>query len=514
MLGLSDLSLIPSQLFDQLSVTRGGSSAALGNGAITGVIDLSDDSSLTDKTLDLDLNLGMGSYGLRQAGIKSVLKHKKWQSSTNLYTAASTNDFSYQLTSGQERQNVHARFNTSAWLQSVSYQIKANQKIKLQSWLQNTEREIPPTTTQNRSEARQEDQIKRFRLSYELNNSKSSLQSQLAYFDENNIYDDPQILIYNDNQFKRLIHKSKYTIVLPHDVIIRSNTEAIYTQGQSESYEDIESLSSYAITGGLKKTWGLQYVDLTMRYERNSLDNEFFSPAIIYNHRLSTELSLQAKVSREYRFPTLNELYWRPGGNTELLSEHGWNQELNLSYNKSKSGLIKLNLYHRLINDWILWSAVDNSFFFAPFNISKVRSYGTELSLYKNIDIGELNLDITAAHNYTVSENLVAITSPKIKQGDQLFYIPLHQISSGIRGTYKKVGFSINGQYNSTTVGTLETLNGYTLINSSLDYTVTIGHKHINLSLVINNITNTNYRIIERRPMMGRNYNLNINYKI
>ena len=148
------------------------------------------------------------------------------------------------------------------------------------------------------------------------------------------------------------------------------------------------------------------------------------------------------------------------------------------------------------------------------YNISKVRSYGSEINYNKRFDFRSWSLEIDVAYNYTISENQNDIILPKINAGDQLFYIPRHQSSTGLQCQFKKIKFNINGQYTGSTVGIIEALGSYTLINSSIDYAFKIRGQQINISAVLSNITNTNYRIIERRPMMGRNFNLHINYKL
>jgi len=515
MLGVSDLSLVPSQLFDQLQVIKSGSSADYGNGAITGAIDLSNSElQQQDNPVALEVNIGAGSYGLRQGGLNLNINKKKWQSTTRLYTASSENDFPYVLDSGQTRNNTHANFNTKAWLQSLSYQLKSNQKISFQSWVQRTFREIPPTTTQNISEAVQEDKINRFILDYEVNNKSYALKTQIAFFDENNSYEDPQILINNQNKFHRIISKTKFSSELSNNCIISGLAEISNTKGQSESYEDTESLTNYALSGSIKKIWSSSHLKLSIRQARNSLGNSFLSPSLLFNQDISPLWNLQAKVSREYRFPTLNELFWRPGGNSDLLSEHGWNQELDLRCNKPESPNIRMSIYHRLINDWILWSPIDDTFFYGPFNISKVRSYGTELQVNHSLNLGSLTVDLNTAYSYTISQNLTTIKTPQINAGDQLFYIPRHQLIAGITNTYKNITLTINGAYLSSTEGIIETLDGYTLINAYLYYDMDLSSHAIQLSVGINNMTDTNYRIIERRPMMGRNVSVNIKYKI
>jgi iron complex outermembrane receptor protein len=513
MLGLSDISLIPVQLFDQIEVNKGGNSSEYGNGAITGVINLNSNSLRSDKPISLGVNYGIGSYGLRQGAVNFSLNKGKWSSTTKLFHTSSKNNFKYEL-GNSIRENVHSNFNTTAWLQAINYSISPHQHISIQSWWQDTFREIPPTTTQNISEAVQIDRVLRLFAEYKLNKSMSTFSSKLAYFDEDNDFEDPQILIASENRFKRILSKSSLSMALNNDIIFKGIIELSHARGQSQSYEQTETLSSLSTTASVKKIWHQSHLAFSLRHERNSIGRSFTSPTIIYHNRLSDHWHIQAKISREFRFPTLNELFWRPGGNTDLDSEHGWNQELDFSYNKQNKHSITFSLFHRRINDWILWSLAEGSNFFAPINISKVRSYGIELQGNKHMTLGQLQLDLNANYNYTISENLSEVSLPKINLGDQLFYTPKHQFSLNATATYKKIKININGQHTSTTLGIIEVLDSYSLLNADLAYALEINNHKITISLTANNITDTEFRIIERRPMVGRNFLININYNL
>lgn len=513
MLGLSDISLIPVHLFDQIEISKGGNSSEYGNGAITGVINLSNNYGTSERPIALGVNLGAGSYGLRQGAINLHVNRGKWSSSTKLFHTSSQNNFNYEL-GNSIRENTHANFNSTAWLQAINYSIAPNQKISIQSWWQDTFREIPPTTTQNISEAEQIDRVFRLFAEYKITHYKSSFSTNVAYFDEDNDFEDPQILLSSENRFKRILGKSKLSIALKEDIILRGIVEFSHSRGQSQSYEQTETLSALSTTASLKKLWKQSHLALSLRHERNSIGRSFTSPNLIYNKQISDRWHIQGKISREFRFPTLNELFWRPGGNTVLGSENGWNQELDLHFNQKKKHHLTFSLFHRRINDWILWSLADGSNFFAPVNISMVRSYGAELKADKYITIGQLQLELYGNYNYTISENLSEVSLPKINLGDQLFYTPKHQISLNATATYNKIRFNINAQHTSSTLGIIEILNSYSLINANVDYTLEINNHKINLSIAGNNITDSQYRIIERRPMVGRNFLMKINYNL
>lgn len=49
---------------------------------------------------------------------------------------------------------------------------------------------------------------------------------------------------------------------------------------------------------------------------------------------------VKASVSRNYRFPTLNDLYFLPGGNPDLKNEHGFSYDAGVSFDVGKKGYI------------------------------------------------------------------------------------------------------------------------------------------------------------------------------
>ncbi len=57
-------------------------------------------------------------------------------------------------------------------------------------------------------------------------------------------------------------------------------------------------------------------------------------PAFFIDGLLSRKgnVMLKASVSRNHKFPTLNDLYFLPGGNPDLKSEHGWSYDAGASF--------------------------------------------------------------------------------------------------------------------------------------------------------------------------------------
>ena len=106
-------------------------------------------------------------------------------------------------------------------------------------------------------------------------------------------------------------------------------------------------------------------------------------PAIFTDYVIYNKLNLVAKasISRNYRFPTLNDLYFLPGGNPNLKNESGFTYDAGLSFDFGKSD--KFNIkggvtwFDSRIDNWIIWLPTTKGFF-SPRNIKKVHAYGVE----------------------------------------------------------------------------------------------------------------------------------------
>ncbi len=83
-----------------------------------------------------------------------------------------------------------------------------------------------------------------------------------------------------------------------------------------------------------------------------------FSLGAEYHLLPSDRLYLKTSVSSNHHFPTLNDLYFQPGGNPNLRPEGSLSQELGLVFNrKGGAGGFSMDVtgYHARVNDWIIW---------------------------------------------------------------------------------------------------------------------------------------------------------------
>ena len=132
---------------------------------------------------------------------------------------------------------------------------------------------------------------------------------------------------------------------------------------------------------------------------------------------------IKAKLSRDYRLPTLNDRFWIPGGNPSLKAENGWSQEITFSWNKNFrnwSWSYQVTGYNRLIHDWIIWVRKENQSFFSPENIAKVWSRGIEqnMKVTHSSANGSILSTFFASYTFLKSTNEVDVTHPMLPKGN------------------------------------------------------------------------------------------------
>lgn len=111
-------------------------------------------------------------------------------------------------------------------------------------------------------------------------------------------------------------------------------------------------------------------------------------PALFVDGLLSRtgNIMLKASLSKNHKFPTLNDMYFLPGGNPDLKSENGWTYDVGASFDVAHSGRIPMSMsggvtwFDSQIDDWIIWLPTTKGFF-SPRNVKRVHAYGIETHL-------------------------------------------------------------------------------------------------------------------------------------
>ncbi len=505
MLGLTDLSLIPMTRNQEVKLNKGGASTTHSSGALTGVMSIHQPIHYSDLVANLTLDLWKGSFGEYGSQFNINKSGKQFYLDLSAFHKQADNNFNYNR-GNQVEQLENADFSLTGITLTSGYLINVQNQLQLNLWLQESEKGIPPTLTQTRSVARQEDKLNRLKVKWTHTNDKYKFVSHLAVSDEDNNYADPQILLTAENSFLNLYHSSllqyywaKTKLTTKYDLTKTKGFSKSYDASQEElnifsSYVELEhQLDRFHLTAALRKEW-------------RTFATPPITPLLELRYTLS-KWSSSIKLSREYRAPTLNELYWVPGGNKDLRPENGWNKELWINYRYEPKGLaFTTAFYHRKINDWILWAPLENQFIWSALNLGAVRSYGFDTEISKRIRSANWSQEFQLAINYNRSENLIEQRAPRIEQGDQLIYTPLWNTHAGYRLDLNKLRAGIDLNYTSSARGINEDVAAFYNTRFFIHYDIIYKHTTNTFSFTIDNLLDADYRVIERRPMPGRQF--------
>lgn len=159
-------------------------------------------------------------------------------------------------------------------------------------------------------------------------------------------------------------------------------------------------------------------------------------------------------MSKNFRFPSFNDLYWEPGGNINLKSETSVQADLNQEF--SLNGFkLSITPYYIKIDNMIRW--IPTAFgYWAASNTEKVESYGLESQLSYQKSFNENHsVKLIAGYAYTKSVDL--------ETQKQLMYVPLHKFTSNVDYQYKFLNLFAQGMFNGLTYTTSDESKKYAI---------------------------------------------------
>lgn len=517
-LGQTDFSLLPNEAIGKLSVHYGSSGALYGSDAIGGAVHLNSELKF-NQGHQLQVRQGIGSFGRINSGVSFGFSDHQWTTDTKLYRNYSQNDFLYRDPTRQgkpETRTQNAAVKQIGFIQDLGLNINASSQVSTSLWYNATARQIQPLMGSNNEEVQDDSHLRwvldyyRFGGPHTLNLKVGWVRDQMV-FNRNSINETNQYFLsaeYEWNLGDKLSTKlgSRYTQMVG-DLSTYSATENRMELFSSTTFRPIErfALSVNLRQMAFKQEWVPFTPSAGAQYEIIQQENQ--------------ELLLKASVSKSYKFPTLNDRFWIPGGNPSLIPEKGTSWETGLAYQKEIKGhgTIKSEVtYYRMdVENWIIWLPQGN--IWSPSNIRNVKNQGVEVSTEGNYNFGELQIKGNLHYAYNQARNQSRINSNDRSFGKQLPYTPLHKIQWNVRVQRNRFEWTINQVHTGERYDTSDNesiVAPFTLWNSGIHYNWTFHKFNGNLGMQVLNLMNEQYQTMKLRAMPGRNYlaSLNINF--
>lgn len=482
MLGVVDLSLIPSNLFDAVLFTPGLGQARFGQSG-AGSMHIFQQAFDGDK---ITVQYSMGSYGAKQTTVHAVSSKDNISWDLRLYSKAAENNFDFKkrVFDPEQRSIVpkwFSRENNNSQSHSVLFNFKKEpNKATLEGYpYKNLNRRFSPLRSLvAKSEYQstiwvftQDNKIPGSKLSPTLRASQSDAflrwmqalrwgrrnQWRLQHFSQWQILDfqDPDKEIDSDSDIWDNTLRIEYQNRMGKSAFVQSMAEWSTTSVNSTDYDLIRSRWSFSQRHRLYKEFGTGNV---LRVDMNQAYNNDFgwnwSGELGWNSKLSPALGIRLLTAKNLVIPTFNDLYWPVLGNPDLISEQVYSIESGLQWFQTPlrwdGGNIKadvqLSYYWNNVNNGIRWLP-DEQGLSRPLNIEVITSRGVE----SDIALGFHHAQFSGVLKSGVYQ-VIAHMDKERYNGDsalnkQLRYTPEWQFKHYLHLRYKVLQFMLSNSY-------------------------------------------------------------------
>jgi len=562
MLGMTDFSTIPAYFVDRASLLHGTSSVNETGGGLGGLIALGTIPDIEDG-FGTQYVQGIGSFSTFDEFGRFTFGNDKWKTSTRVVFSSSPNDYKYVNRDKKENiydddhniigryypteRNRSASFKDLHILQEVYYSPRAGDRIGLNAWYVNSNRELPMTTTdygdERDFENRQREQTFRgivswnhYRPTWRTALRGGYVHTWMAYDYRREVSDGNMMTMTHSRSKINTVYgqfNGEYTPrrnislsadIAAHQHFVRSEDRAVTIQdGDREiiGYDRSRIELSASLAARWQPTSALG-ASLVMREEMSGNTWAPVIPALFVDYIIwqPANIMVKASATRNHRFPSLNDMYFVPGGNPDLRSETGWTYDAGISFGFGANRPAPFTLggsvtwFDSYIDDWIMWLPTTKGFF-TPRNVKKVRAYGIETALNLSFEPARgWIIDINSTYSWTPSINRGPKMSPAdISVGRQLPYVPRHSSAIVGRLAWRTWAFTYKWAYYSerfTQSSNQQTLGGrlpaYFMSNVSLSKDLYFRPGNVQLKLAVNNLFDEEYLSVLSRPMPGINF--------
>lgn len=558
MLGSMDFSTIPSYLIDGTRLLHGSASLTDAGGGIGGLVSLSSGTESDQGGCPLSLHAvqGYGSWNT----VDDFL-HVKWQGrnfalSGRVSYARSDNDFKY--INYDKKENIYGpdheiidsyyptEHNRNAAFHDLNAMISAEilggrtGTWTIDAWWTDSNRQLPLMTTDYSATTNNFENCQRektFRTVGRWNKSLPGVTLRAAggaivsdmYYDSSREMGSGVTSVLNRSLTRqRSLYTSAGATWLPAPtVLLRADADFYYHHTSSTDYAPVAGPLRYdgnrpELSVALSARWqpsARSGIGALVRQEVHGSRVGAPVPAVFGEYLIlpSADLLLKVSGSRNYRVPTLNDLYTVPGGNPDLRSEEGWTGDMSLSAATPTGAVVRVagsaGVFGSRITDWIQWLPSPRGYY-VPRNVRRVDATGAEATLA--IDFTRERFTLSLKANYTYSRSInrgEPLGTGDLSVGRQMPYVPRHAASATLRVgfdrwqlVYMIQGYSRRYALSSNAITPGADLAPYSVSNVTIERPFNLRRIELRPKLAVNNLFNTRYRTVLSRPMPGINF--------
>ena len=523
--GMSDLALIPVFAATSVLVKEGGGDLEGMSGSIGGTIELSSHPAATSGK-EASFMITTGSYNDYSSLVSFNTRNDRVAANLSIWGKRNENNFVFINDDNPDGPIKLRRTNASSdsWgLITDLYYIKKKSTFSTHLWYSSSDRALPGpvTTVQQDFEETQNDRSFRGVIKYRAEAGKCTVDLTSGISNDVNIYNNAIASIRGDNRSLIFTVRSRIKLRLNENFQFTLNLGDEYQEARSLSYEGQKdrNLLSSSLTASFKAG---SRVRLFMQSRELLEAGRFVAPEFTAGGSFlisrDGESVIKANVSHNLKLPTLNDLYWSPGGNPDLDPEISTGGELGYSYITLNMPGVRqtfdLTLHASSVHNLIQW-VPGNSAFWTASNVRDVKVKGIETRLTTIIPLDKGK--ITATANYALTSSIVAssdILNDK-SPGKQLLYTPLHHINLCVTASYRFLRYGAVFMADSkrfTTADNSEWMPPSSQLNANLGAVVSRGRTGVLIDFSVENILNTAWESVRNYPMPLRTYMIKLKF--
>lgn len=401
-LGQADLSLLPTAALTSATLRHGPDAARVGSGAMGGALTL----TTSGHGLPLlDVTTSIGSFGQQAVAVRASGGIRNSLFSTSAQIGRTTNDFPYTF---RTFRGLRTAYQTNA--ASRSYSVTHDHTITLDrhgkwvataaAWLTAANRQIPPALNTAPTHATQQDASQRLVVGVRFRTFTTlrvaSLTDGLDYTDDLNGTSRSR----SQSWQAQLEHQQPLRYGLrarlgAEGQLFRARVDGygpgLYTERRAAalgelSWSELHRARGRAMLTVRQAVVPGHWVPLLPAASASWQ----FTTAILTEARNGRPVILTVEphtgAARAFRATTLNERYWRPGGNPDLRPEMSTSYSAGVlvavgGWDTSRKIRLNLDAFDQRVAEWVQWTPDAVTGVWSPRNLRRVRSRGIEGSL-------------------------------------------------------------------------------------------------------------------------------------
>lgn len=562
MSGMTDFSTIPAFMIDRADLKHGATSVSDASGGLGGSVNLSS-APETTPGLHLQYAQGIGSFSTFDEFAKIGYATAAWQVRTRASFSSSPNRYPYinhdkKINIYDSENNIIGQYNPREKnrsgkfadfhvMQEAYYTSRRGNRLSVSLWYSNLKRHLPMLSTDYGSDSEflnlNREQTLRSSARFVIPGKNRQIRIRAGYefalrryVYERDVAPGKTVRMANSRSRQHsVLAGAEGDFFLKPNLMLSVSLTARQNFVRSEDREITSAGSASKFTGydkariELSATASARWQPIHRLGLGATIRQDFIAdrltpviPAIYADFLIHQPSNLTVKVSatRNHRAPSLNDLFFLPGGNPKLRDEIGISYDAGLAFSMPIGSRINLagsaTWFDNHINDWILWLPNPRGYF-SPRNVKNVHSYGIETKadlLWR--PAADWLLDLSGSLSFTPSVN----TGEPMTEGDrsighQLPYSP--RCSSSVTGrlAWRTWAFTYRWNYYSrryTMSSNSQTRTGYLppyfMSNVALEKDFALRKVDLKVKLAVNNLFNEDYMSVLSHPMPGINYEL------